>query len=180
MQWTQPSTVRLWFSTLNATWEGSIHLKYSIFSIGLVMCFPNIHNKENTGVRKLQVNPSASMYKPPPPVQMQNCYLHLQSLVRSERRIYNQLPFNNSSELGIFFKDGLHVQDSPRKPDLQWQEVKGRGVSNSLGQTKYSVMFHKLPAFVITEFNQGILRVAKISTFSYQSIPLSQIQTDIK
>lgn len=46
---------------------------------------------------------------------------HLQSLVRGEGRVDNQFPFDDSSELGVFFKDGLHVQDGPRKPDL-WQQ----------------------------------------------------------
>lgn len=132
--------------------------------------FQTLTTKENTGIRKLQVNPSATKYKPPSPVQMQNCYLHLQSLVRGERRVYNQLPFNNSSELRIFFKDGFHVQDSPCKPDLQRQEVKGRGVSNSLGQTKYSLMFYKLPAFLpqisITEY-LGLLKLTHFHTNLY-------------
>lgn len=102
--------------------------------------------KENTKVQKLQVIASALKYKPPSPTQMQNWYLHLQSLVRSKSRVYNQFPFNNSSELGIFFKNGFHIQHCPCKPDLKWHQVKAREMSSSL--RKNTSWYSRLTSFL--------------------------------
>lgn len=130
-------------------------------------CFSNIHNKRKHRNSKAIRESSASKYKPPSPTQMQNCYLHLQSLVRGKRRVYNQLPFNNSSELRVFFKDGFHVQDCPRKPDLQWHQGKVRGTSSSLRQTKYTLMVHKWTSFLPQISRNKYLQFLKLTHSFY-------------
>lgn len=140
--------IRSWLSVLNELWKRSIYLHS--FQCWFGYCaFQIFITKENTGIQKLQVNLSASKYKPPLPIQMQNCYLYLQSLVRGKSRVYNQFPFNNSSELRVFFKDRFHVQDCPCKPDLQWHQAKVRRMSSLLKQTNYILICHELTSFLL-------------------------------
>lgn len=114
--------------------------------------------KENAEVQKLL---DESINKPPSPTQMQNCFLHLQSLVRGKGRVYNQFPFDNSSELGVFFKDGFHVQHCPGEPDLQGQQVRVRGMRSSLRPNHLDIL--QICISSTRYLNQQIFMVPKIN-----------------
>jgi len=123
-----------------------------------MLCFPSIYMKENAEVQKLL---DGSINKPPSPTQMQNCFLHLQSLVRGKSRVYHQFPFDNSTELGVFFKDGFHVQYCPGEPDLQGQQVRVRGMSSSLRPNHPDILQMRISS--TRYLNQQIFMVPQIN-----------------
>ena len=135
--------------------EGNIHFNSPCWALNSYCASQTFPTKENTEVQKLQVNPWASKREPPSTPQMQNCYLHLQSLVGGKCRVYNQFPFNNSSELGVLFKDGFHVQDCPCKPDLQGYQANMRGTSSSSDRNTHPNT-PQTNTFATTDFNQHI------------------------
>lgn len=114
--------------------------------------------KGNTQVQKLL---DESINKPPSPTQMHNGLLHLQSLVRGKSRVYDQFPFDNSSELGVFFKDGFHVQYCPGEPNLQGQQVRVSGMSSSLRPNHPDILQMHISS--TRYLNQQIFMVPEIS-----------------
>ena len=148
--------------------EGNIHFNSPCWALNSYCASQTFPTKENTEVQKLQVNPWASKREPPSTPQMQNCYLHLQSLVGGKCRVYNQFPsttlrsWESSSKMDSMFRT-VHANQTCKDTRQTW------GERAPVQTGTHTPILHRLTP-LLSQISINTFIVSRINSLHYRTL----------